>query len=85
MNAPSVNTADDSALETTAEPTVDYTDTITNDVTDTAPTLTREQISVQKTAELPGLAGAMARSKLIKQEKEKSPRQQIQDQGLRKI
>ena len=82
MNAPSVNNIDDSTVETTAEPTVDYTDTITNDVTDTTPTLTREQISVQKTAELPGLAGALARSKLIKQEKEKSPRQQIQDLSL---
>lgn len=82
MNAPVVDDVDASTVEST----VDSTNAGTDNIADTAtPTLTREQIAVQKTAELPGLAGALARSKLIKQEKEKSPRQQLQDQGLRKI
>lgn len=46
------------------------------------PELTAEE---KKSIEAPGLAGAIARSRLVKQEKEKSFREQAQDRGLKKI
>jgi hypothetical protein len=50
-----------------------------------APVVAEPVVAKKPAAELPGLAGALARSRLVKQEREKSAREQMQDQGLRKI
>ena len=49
------------------------------------PVVTEPVVTKNPEAELPGLAGALARSRLVKQEREKSAREKMQDQGLRKI
>ena len=50
-----------------------------------APTVTEPVVTKNPAAELPGLAGALARSRLVKQERERSAKEQHQAQGLRKI
>ena len=50
-----------------------------------APAVAEPVVTKNPEAELPGLAGALARSRLVKQEREKSAKEQHQAQGLRKI
>lgn len=46
---------------------------------------TQESVVNDPELNKPGLAGAMARSRLVKQEREKSMREMMQDKGVRKI